>query len=164
MVSTLALLVDLASTLFMTGLIWSVDRVHYPLFARVAREAFRDYHAEHTRRTAEVVRGPMSLELVTSIVLVVWPPSGSDAVLAWAGSGGRAGVLVGHGRLGGPHAPPAGARVRPRGASVVGTSGRGPGGKLDRPRRHPPRDDGTGARVISSRYFDRGNSDRARSF
>jgi hypothetical protein len=84
-VSTLALLVDLASTLFMTGLIWFVDRVHYPLFARVAREAFRDYHAEHTRRTAEVVLVPMILELVTSIVLVVWPPSGSGAVLAWAG-------------------------------------------------------------------------------
>ena len=27
----------------------------------------------------------MILELVTSIVLVVWPPSGSGAVLAWAG-------------------------------------------------------------------------------
>ncbi len=79
------LLTCLASTLFMTGLIWFVDRVHYPLFARVPAEAFRPYHEEHSRRTTLVVIVPMVLELVTSALLVAHRPPGTSAGLAWAG-------------------------------------------------------------------------------
>ena len=81
----LALLTCLASTLFMTGLIWFVQVVHYPLFGRVDPDSFRRYHADHTRATALVVLLPMVLELVTSFVLVGERPDGTEPWMAWLG-------------------------------------------------------------------------------
>lgn len=79
------LLTCLACSLFMTGLIWFVDRVHYPLFERVEPGSFARYHAEHGARTTLVVIAPMVLELVTSAMLVVKRPPGTGPALAWAG-------------------------------------------------------------------------------
>jgi hypothetical protein len=81
----LALLTCLASTLFMTGVIWFVQVVHYPLFDRVELEAFRRYHSEHTRATAFVVVLPMILELLTSGFLVGQRPEGTKPWMAWLG-------------------------------------------------------------------------------
>ena len=90
MVSKLALLACLTSTLYMTGLISFVQVVHYPLFGRVEAGSFRPYHAEHVRRTTAVVMAPMLIELVTSLVLVVRPPTGSGVWLAVVGLGAAA--------------------------------------------------------------------------
>lgn len=81
----LALLACLAATLFMTGVIWFVHVVHYPLFDRVAVESFRRYHAEHTRTTTFVVLFPMVVELVASFALVVDRPEGTKPWMAWLG-------------------------------------------------------------------------------
>jgi hypothetical protein len=62
----------LGSTLFMTGLIWYVQLVHYPLMASVGREAFWSYHRQHTTRTGWVVVPPMLLEAATA-ALLLWP-------------------------------------------------------------------------------------------
>jgi hypothetical protein len=83
----LALLTCLSSTLFMTGLVWFVHVVHYPLFDRVEVEAFRRYHADHTRTTGYVVVVPMFLELVTSFALVARRPDGSKSWMVWLGLG-----------------------------------------------------------------------------
>ena len=83
----LALLTCLTSALSMTGVIWFVHVVHYPLFERVEVEAFRRYHADHTRTTAYVVVLPMVLELLTSVSLVVRRPSGTGPLLAGLGLG-----------------------------------------------------------------------------
>src|SRR3954451_24836240 len=80
-----ALLACLASTLFMTGLIWFVQVVHYPLFAEVDPARFRRYHAAHTRATTRVVLIPMILELISSVVLVLRPGEALDAAMAPAG-------------------------------------------------------------------------------
>lgn len=83
----LAFLTCLASTLFMTGLIWFVQVVHYPLFDRVEVQAFRRYHAEHMRTTTYVVILPMIAELVTSIYLVARRPDGIEPWMVWLGLG-----------------------------------------------------------------------------
>ena len=44
----------------MTGLIWFVQVVHYPLMADVDAQAFATYHREHSRLTTLVV-GPLML-------------------------------------------------------------------------------------------------------
>jgi hypothetical protein len=87
----------LASTWFLTGLIWFVQVVHYPLFAAVPPSAFGAYHARHTRRTTLVVVGPMVLELATSAALLAWRPEAMSrgaaalglalAVLTWLSTG-----------------------------------------------------------------------------
>ena len=81
----LALLTCLGSTLFMTGLIWFVQVVHYPLFGAVDPGSFRRYHAEHARATAAVVLLPMTLELATSFVLVARRPEGTEPWMVWLG-------------------------------------------------------------------------------
>jgi hypothetical protein len=64
------LLVHAASTLFMVGVIWFVQLVHYPLFARVERAAFTRYELEHTRLTGRLLALPMLAELATVLALV----------------------------------------------------------------------------------------------
>ncbi|MDR8391283.1 hypothetical protein NC796_09055 [Aliifodinibius sp. S!AR15-10] len=65
------LIINIAATLFMTGLIWFVQVVHYPGFSRVGEQDFREYHGFHVLRTGIVVIPPMIIELATSIWLVV---------------------------------------------------------------------------------------------
>ena len=81
------LLVQLAATLLMTGLIWFVQLVHYPLFARVGAQQFATYEAEHQRRTTWVVAPLMLAELATALLTVaprLRPPAAS-ATGSWAG-------------------------------------------------------------------------------
>ncbi len=61
----------------MTGLIWFVQVVHYPLFATVQEHStssgFRTYSTQHANRTGFVVFLPMFAELITSaIALLPW--------------------------------------------------------------------------------------------
>lgn len=65
------LLVHAATTLFMVGLIWFVQIVHYPLFDRVGEDGFRVYELQHTRRTGCVVAAPMLTELATAVALAL---------------------------------------------------------------------------------------------
>lgn len=67
---------QVASTLFMVGVIWYVQLVHYPLMAQVGRERFVGYHDQHTWRTGWVVIGPMVAEAVAA-TLLLWPGVGS---------------------------------------------------------------------------------------
>ena len=72
-----------ASTLFMTGLIWFVQLVHYPLFLRVGEAGFATYAAQHARRTTWVVLPLMLLEAATALMLV----GVTDTALSWVGLG-----------------------------------------------------------------------------
>ena len=54
------LLVHSGAACAMTGLIWFVQVVHYPLMADVDAQAFAAYHREHSRLTTLVV-GPLML-------------------------------------------------------------------------------------------------------
>jgi len=75
------LLAHAAVTLFMVGLIWFVQIVHYPLFALVGGAGFAHYERHHARRTTWVVAPPMIAELTTAAALA-WSTPGA---LAWCG-------------------------------------------------------------------------------
>jgi hypothetical protein len=64
------LLLNLASTLAMTGVIWFVQVVHYPLFASVGADGFARYEAVHATRTGWVVAPLMLVELATALALL----------------------------------------------------------------------------------------------
>ena len=70
------LLVHVAATVFMVGLIWFVQVVHYPLFGRVGEDGFAAYSTAHSRLTGLVVGPPMLVEAATAVALVVRPPQG----------------------------------------------------------------------------------------
>jgi hypothetical protein len=65
------LLVHAAATIFMTGLIWFVQVVHYPLFAAVGRDHFPAYEGAHTQLVSLVVIPAMLTELLTAVLLVI---------------------------------------------------------------------------------------------
>ena len=68
------LLLSFALAAYLSGVIWTVQLVHYPGFAQAARDTFGAFHRQHASRISWVVLGPMVLELG----LAVW--------LAWAGT------------------------------------------------------------------------------
>ena len=59
----LLLLLNFALAAYLTGLIWTVQVVHYPSFGLVPKAAWPAFHAAHTRRMSFVVLAPMVLEL-----------------------------------------------------------------------------------------------------
>ncbi len=66
-----------AATWALVGLIWTVQLVHYPLFAQVGADTFCAYHARHTRQITWIVAPLMAVELGTAALLVVlgaWAP------------------------------------------------------------------------------------------
>lgn len=83
-------LAHLAATLFLVGLIWVVQVVHYPLFANVGADHFGDYGRRHARLITWVVAPTMLTEGVTAgLLFAVRPPGLSVPVLVVA-----AGLLV----------------------------------------------------------------------
>jgi hypothetical protein len=71
--NTLLLLHD-GATAIMTGLIWFVQVVHYPLMARIGEAEFGPYALEHQRRTTLVVAPVMVTEAAASIWLAALMP------------------------------------------------------------------------------------------
>jgi hypothetical protein len=87
MAGTLILLTHLAATLYMTGLIWFVQVVHYPLFNKVGTAGFAAYEEAHTRLTGWVVGPPMLIELFAAGILAAHPPDGTPGWQVWLGLG-----------------------------------------------------------------------------
>lgn len=56
------LLIQLAACTAMTGIIWIVQLVVYPLFSRLEEPAFHDYHNRYTRQVTWVIAPLMFLE------------------------------------------------------------------------------------------------------
>ena len=87
MASEALLAAHAGATLAMTGLIWFVQLVHYPLFACADRRVFADFERRHQARTTWVVAPLMLTELATAVALVRTPPGEAWAAWAWAGLG-----------------------------------------------------------------------------
>jgi hypothetical protein len=59
-----------AATWALVGLIWTIQLVHYPLFAQVGKEVFLEYHRAHTKRITWIVAPLMGIEIGTAAWLV----------------------------------------------------------------------------------------------
>lgn len=70
----------------MTGLIWFVQVVHYPVAAQVGEGAFSAYQEAHMARTSWVVGPPMLIEAATTALLLVQAPSGIPQWAPWLGA------------------------------------------------------------------------------
>jgi hypothetical protein len=81
------LLENLGSSLLMTGLIWFVQIVHYPLFARVGAREFVGYEKDHSQLTSLVVGPPMLIEAAAAVGLLFPRPGWLPSWAVWAGVG-----------------------------------------------------------------------------
>jgi hypothetical protein len=68
----LLLLLNLIVSSFLTGLIWFVQVVHYPIFTRVPASHFIVFQQTHMQTTTYVVALPMLLELAASGLLLTY--------------------------------------------------------------------------------------------
>jgi len=73
-------LAHVASTLFMTGVIWFVQVVHYPLYSSIGKAEFAAYEQRHTALTTWVVAPSMLVEGTTALLLFWFQP---HAVSRW---------------------------------------------------------------------------------
>jgi hypothetical protein len=72
----IALLANLASTLFLTGLAWSLALVQLPILLRGDYPELVRQLAMHRRLNSQLMVIPMSVEFITSIWLIMVPPAG----------------------------------------------------------------------------------------
>jgi hypothetical protein len=89
-VAELLLVVNLCSAGAMTGLIWFVQVVHYPMLGRFPVEGTAAANRDHQRRTSWVVGPPLAVEGVVALALLVAPPDAAaagDTVLLWVAAG-----------------------------------------------------------------------------
>ena len=69
------LIINTAAALFMTGVIWFVQIVHYPLFIFADKESFPQFSITHSNKAGYVVILPMLAELLTALLLIYLYPS-----------------------------------------------------------------------------------------
>ncbi len=79
------LILQIASTLILVGVIWIIQLVQYPFFSEVNAENFPKYHAAHTFWITPVVAPAMIVELITSIFIIFYPPENIDYKLLYFG-------------------------------------------------------------------------------
>lgn len=86
-VEKILLLIQLATTVSLTGVIWIVQIVHYPLFGFVGEEKYRAFHLAHMNLIAYVVAPLMIAEALSAALIVFYPPANADAGFLWLGVG-----------------------------------------------------------------------------
>ena len=74
------LIAQLASTLPLVGLIWTIQVVHYPLFGLVGEDSQADYQKAHMRRITWIVAPLMLVELTCAGLLWVLEPGDPWAI------------------------------------------------------------------------------------
>ena len=79
-------LVHVAATMAMVGLIWTVQVVHYPLFENVGAEAYPEYQSRHIDRIGALLVVPWGLEGLSIVALLVLAKDRATRGLAIAGA------------------------------------------------------------------------------
>jgi hypothetical protein len=82
----LILLANFVATCLMTGVIWFVQWVHYPLLAKVSDDRAVETAIEHQRRTGQVLAIPMAVEGFTTLGLLIIRPESVQIFWPWFGA------------------------------------------------------------------------------
>jgi len=85
-VINLILLANFVATCLMTGVIWFVQWVHYPLLASVPVDRAVETAIEHQRRTGQVLAIPMAVEGFTTLGLLISRPESVQIFWPWFGA------------------------------------------------------------------------------
>ena len=81
----LIFLAHAGATLYLVGVIWIVQILHYPLLENVGAEDYAKYHNRHTTRITPIVAPAMILELLTAIYFVFVSFEPVSALYFWIG-------------------------------------------------------------------------------
>ena len=72
-------------TFGLTGIIWLVQIVHYPLFKFVGDQNYKEFHQSHMNWISFVVAPTMIVEAVTAGLIIFYPPPSVQNWQLWAG-------------------------------------------------------------------------------
>jgi hypothetical protein len=71
----IAFIITLALTLYMSGMIWSMQVLEYPLFTLVGPKEFPAYHRLHNRKLLFLVILPSLAAFISAVVLIFTRPA-----------------------------------------------------------------------------------------
>jgi len=80
------LVANFVATCVMTGVIWFVQWVHYPLLASVPVDRAVETAIDHQRRTGQVLAIPMAVEGFTTLGLLIIRPESVPIFWPWFGA------------------------------------------------------------------------------
>ena len=66
--------VHVLATFLITGMMWFIQLIHYPLLSLVGKDPFHVYESAHTRLAIFTVVSLMLLEALTGVLLLIWHP------------------------------------------------------------------------------------------
>ena len=84
--SEIILLANFVAATVMTGVIWFVQWVHYPLLASVPVDHAVEVAEQHQRSTGQVLAIPMAVEGFTTLGLLISRPEGVQVIWPWIGA------------------------------------------------------------------------------
>jgi hypothetical protein len=73
-VSAIILMLHLAGSFMLTGIVWWVQIITYPLIKETPEAVFKHVHRIYMRRVGWIAAPLMLLEMTTSILLIFFPP------------------------------------------------------------------------------------------
>lgn len=88
------LVVQAVVTLLLTGFIWTVQVLHYPLFELVGRDVFAAYEAAHSARVTWLIVLPWAAQGVTTAWVLLSPPAGVPRWMTLAAAAAAAATVV----------------------------------------------------------------------
>ena len=71
------------ATFALTGIIWFVQIIQYPLWKDVPEEGFSRYAGRYMKRSGWLLGGIMGLEMVTGVILLTFAPW-RESVFSWS--------------------------------------------------------------------------------
>jgi len=77
------LIFNLVCSLLMTGVIWFVQIVHYPLFHKVSGDTFKTYEKNHQKLTSFVVVPLMLGESASAVLMIIIAHDMIPSFLMW---------------------------------------------------------------------------------
>lgn len=81
--NNIILVVNLITAVFMTGVIWVIQIVHYPLMNMADQDQYERFQKQHMFRISFVVIPPMIIEALTAILLVIYVPVQTTPQMMW---------------------------------------------------------------------------------
>ena len=80
------LIAQVLSTLWLAGMIWTIQVLHYPLFDLVGTDGFAAYEAAHSSRISLLLLGPWAVQGVCTAWVLLANPAGVPRWLVFLGA------------------------------------------------------------------------------
>lgn len=87
------LVAQLVAVLWLAGMIWTIQVVHYPLFELVGGD-FVSYEAMHSSRISLLLLGPWVVQGVTTAWILLARPVGVPGWMVWAAAALAAATVI----------------------------------------------------------------------